>query len=215
MEKVNIYNLIILDESGSMESIKKSTISGFNEVIQTIRELEKEYPEQQQHISFVTFSGLDIRTHLDKAPIRQIREIDERTYRPNSSTPLFDAMGISLMKLKYDLAGQRDCKVLVTILTDGEENSSKEFTGAQIKSMVEELKQLGWTFTYIGANHDVVNIAMSMSITNTMIFSACEEGVKDMFGKEKAARMKFSENIRNKKDTQADFYEEEQNKPKP
>jgi uncharacterized protein YegL len=213
METEKIYNLIILDESGSMQSIKKSTINGFNEVIQTIREVEKQFPEQQHFVSFVTFSGLNIRTHMDKAAVRNIREIDDRTYLPNSSTPLYDAMGISLMKLKYDLAGQKDSKVLVTIITDGEENASHEFSSAQIRGMVEELKQLGWTFTYIGANQDVVNVAMTLSITNTMQFSADETGVGEMFTKEKNARYNYSNKIRNKMDPTIGFYDEEPTKP--
>lgn len=68
--------------------------------------------------------------------------------------------------------------MLVTILTDGEENASEEFNQQLIKSMVDELKETNWTFTYIGANHDVVNTAAAISISNTLAFDADDEGYR-------------------------------------
>lgn len=203
-----VYNLIILDESGSMESIKNATISGFNELVQTIQGLEKQYPEQKHYISLVTFNGLGIKTHLDKQPVSSLSQINEKTYQPNSMTPLYDAMGIHILKLRVDLAGMENVNVLVTILTDGEENASREFSGAQVKKIIEEQKSQGWTFTYIGANQDVEKVAAPISITNIMKFNANEADVKAMFAREKASRSRYSEKIRNKEDLREDFYKE-------
>jgi hypothetical protein len=208
MEKQKVYNLVILDESGSMEVIKNPTISGFNELVQTVKEVEKQYPEQEHYISLVTFNGIGVRTKLDKAPVSELEAVDAKSYQPNSSTPLFDAMGLSIMKLRYDTIEQKNTAILVSIFTDGEENASREFTGQQIRNLVNELKSLGWTFTYIGANHDVEKAAMSVSITNTMTFSADTEGVKKMFIREKSARMNYSQNLRDKKDVAEDYYKE-------
>lgn len=58
--KQKVFNLIILDESGSMQSIKSATISGFNEVVQTIKGMEMQFPEQEHFISLVTFNGIGI-----------------------------------------------------------------------------------------------------------------------------------------------------------
>jgi len=52
-----VYNLIVLDESGSMEEIKNETISGFNEIVQTVKGAEQDFPEQEHFISFITFNG--------------------------------------------------------------------------------------------------------------------------------------------------------------
>ena len=123
----NVYNLIILDESGSMDSIKRPTISGFNEIVQTIKGIEKQYPEQKHFTSLVSFNGFGIKTLLDKKPVSELSQINENTYHPNSSTPLYDAIGLSVLKLRIDLAGTENTSVLVTIFTDGEENSSKEW----------------------------------------------------------------------------------------
>ncbi len=99
--------------------------------------------------------------------------------------------------------------VLVTILTDGQENASREFSGEAIKKMIDELSMKNWTFTYIGANHDVVDFALKISITNTMKFEANEVDMKQMFDKEKRARMNFSQKIRDKKDYKQDFYKDD------
>ena len=67
---------------------------------------------------------------------------------------------------------------LVTVITDGYENASQHWSGPQIKSLVEELRHEGWTFTYIGANQDVEAVAGSMGIRNTLAFEETEEGTK-------------------------------------
>ncbi len=77
-------------------------------------------------------------------------------------------------------------------MTDGEENDSKEFSSSDIKKLVEELKQNRWTFTYIGTDHDVEKIAISLSINNTIVFEKNEADIKKMFMKEKSARANFS-----------------------
>ena len=127
--KHQVHNLIILDESGSMEPIKTTIIQGFNELVQTIQGIEKQFPEQEHFISFVSFNGLGQKLLHFIDPASKLKHIDDKTYKPGASTPLFDAMGFSINKLKQSLQEQSDYNVLVTILTDGEENASKEFSG--------------------------------------------------------------------------------------
>ena len=163
--KHQVHNLIILDESGSMELIKEPIISGFNELVQTIKGIEKDFPEQEHFISLVTFNGRGRKVIHFTEPAAKLETIDSRKYQPNSSTPLYDAMGDSITSLRQALEKQTDYNVLVTILTDGEENASKEYNGDAIKKLVEEMKQSGWTFTYIGTDHDIEKFAMNISIT--------------------------------------------------
>ena len=203
-----VYNLIILDESGSMSSIEKATISGFNEVVQTIKGIEKKFPEQQHFISLVSFNGLGIKTLLDKQAAASLSPIDAKTYHPDSMTPLYDAIALSVLKLKIDVAGIENANVLVTILTDGEENASKEFSHAQVNKIIIEQKNLGWTFTYIGANHDVEKVANSISITNTMVFEADEELLKHTFAKESQSRIMYSMKLHDKVDPRTGYYDE-------
>ena len=208
--KHEVHNLIILDESGSMESIKNTIIQGFNEIVQTVKGIALQYPEQEHLISFFTFNGLGNKTLHFCEPVEKLEQIDEKKYQPDASTPLYDAMGYTLAKLKKELESKTDYNVLVTILTDGEENSSKEFTGSAIKKIVEDLTQRGWTFTYIGTDHDVEKFAASISITNIMHFSKNDVDMEAMFVKEKSARVAYSRKIRSKEDTKTNFYENEE-----
>ena len=212
--KHKVHNLIILDESGSMESIKKTIIQGFNEIVQTVKGIEKEFPEQEHFISLVTFNGFGNKILHFIDPASRLEQIDEKRYQPNASTPLYDAMGFSFAKLRQVVENLTDYNVLVTILTDGEENASKEFTGIAIKKLIEELKLNRWTFTYIGADHDVEKFAASISITNTIHFQKNEANMKAMFARESNSRANYSQKIREKKDTSDDFYKDDDAKTK-
>lgn len=210
METESVYNLIILDESGSMEHIKKPIMDGFNEVVQNIKGIEIKFPEQKHFISFVTFNGIGIKTHQHMEAVKNLKPIDEKSYNPDSMTPLYDAIGLSTLKLKNEIGDKPNTNVLVTILTDGMENASSEFNGEQIYKIISDLKAQGWTFTYIGANHDVEGAALKISITNTMTFTAEEDSVKHMFNMENLARERYSNNLRNKqnKDKDKDYYKD-------
>jgi len=196
--KNKVYNLIILDESGSMESIKSNIISGFNEVIQTIKSMEKKFPEQEHFISFITFNGTGIKTILENQPVKKAAELNEKMYKPNSLTPLFDAIGTGINNLRNKIENEKNCDVLVTILTDGLENASKEYSGKQIKELIEILKMNNWTFTYIGTDHDIDKVAGSISINNTISFNRDEISMKAMFVKESELRMMRCEEISEK-----------------
>ena len=207
-KKHQVHNLIILDESGSMSSIKNTIVQGFNELVQTIQGIEKQFPEQEHFVSFVSFNSLGQKLLHFIDPASKLKQIDDKSYNPDAMTPLFDAMGFSINKLNQSLQGQTDYNVLVTILTDGEENDSKEFSGNDIKKLVEELKQNRWTFTYIGTNHDVEKIAISLSINNTMVFEKNEADIKRMFMKEQNARANYSKKIRFNEDTSSNYFDD-------
>lgn len=211
-KKHQVHNLIILDESGSMGSIKDFIISGFNELVQSIQGIEKQFPEQEHFITFVTFNSAGRKVVHFMDPVAKLNQINGSTYKPNELTPLFDAMGNSITSLRQALEKQSDYNVLVTVLTDGLENASKEYTGNSIKKLVEEMKMAGWTFTYIGTDHDVESIATSISITNVMYFKKDSRGVKEMFEKERNARAMYSHKIRFKENTDNNFYEPDEPK---
>ena len=186
--KTRIFNLIIIDESGSMQSIKKEAIDSVNETIQTIRSAQKKHEGQEHYVSLVTFND-DVKTVYDCVNVDEVKELNAETYRPNRCTALYDAMGISLNALRRNVAGNDN--VLVTIVTDGYENASREYSGKSIKALVDELKAKGWVFAYIGANQDVEKVAASMSITNTMCFDTTHEGTVAMGKKLNKARGRF------------------------
>ncbi len=201
-----VHNLIILDESGSMESIKRPTIQSFNEIIQTAKAMEAQFPEQEHRISFLTFNGAGRSLHLWNQPVAKAAPVDAEKYSPNASTPLYDAMGFAISRLHAELSAVAACNVLVTIFTDGEENASVEWKGSDIKKLVEKLQKNHWTFTYIGTDHDVSTAADRIAISNVLAFAKSEEGLMDMLEQERTARTNYNRKIRNNEDTSKDFY---------
>ena len=219
MEVKNIINLMILDASGSMESIYNQALSGVNETIQTIRMGKKEHPEFEQTLMLASFnSGKNyLNVKYSATPIDEVKEITREDYIACGCTALYDAMGEMISELKRKVTPED--RVLVTVITDGYENASIHWNGPQIKSLVEELRQTGWTFTYIGANQDVEAVAGSMGILNSLAFEETEEGSQKMFASERRSRSRFYDKIHRyiKMDKkclveEADYFDDNKNK---
>ena len=190
--KTRIFNLIIIDESGSMQSIKKAAIDSVNETIQTIRSAQKKHDGQEHFVTLVTFND-EVKSIYECVPVDEVKELTAETYQPDCCTALYDAMGISLNALRKKVAD--DDKVLVTVVTDGYENASKEYCGKAIKALVDELKAKGWVFAYIGANQDVEAVAATISITNVMQFEATPLGTACMSEKVVKGRSRWFDKI--------------------
>lgn len=206
--KTKIFNLIILDESGSMIGIKKEAINNVNESLQTILKAQKENPDQEHYVTFVSFNNRH-KTIWDRIPATEAKTITENDYNPSCSTALYDAMGFSLNELRPNVADND--RVLVTIVTDGMENASREYNGNAIKILVDELKAKGWVFAYMGANHDVEAAAAHISITNIMKFQATAEGTSMMTNRSNNSRerlyRRMSEEDFNSQDANHNFFD--------
>jgi hypothetical protein len=174
-------------------------LSGLNETLQSIQSAQETHKELQNHfVTLVMFNSEHVSTVMNMAPASAIRLLKDKDYQPSATTPLFDAMGNSLSKLRHQLDSEKNNQVLVTIITDGYENASREYSGAMIKQLVEELRVSGWVFTYIGANQDVDAVADSFSIKNKMSFDADAEGVSRMMKKERDSRAEFYRKVSKK-----------------
>ncbi len=210
--KTRIFNLIIIDESGSMQSIKRAAIDSVSETIQTIRSAQKKHEDQEHFVSLVTFND-DVKTVYECVPVDEVKELTAETYQPDCCTALYDAMGISLNALRKKVA--EDDKVLVTVVTDGYENASKEYSGKAIKALVDELKAKNWIFAYIGANQDVEAVAATISITNVLKFEATPLGTATMGARVASARGRLFDRISNlgcsfsSEDANEDFFDED------
>lgn len=184
--KTTVFNLIILDESGSMYDLKKATISGCNETLNVIRAAQKQAGDHQRHlVSIYAFQSGSVpsRYLIKNAPVADVSNLTERDYEPCGCTPLYDAVGMTLSDLEAVAATHEDATAVVTIITDGYENSSTEYTGPKVAKMIEALKEKGWTFNFIGANIDVEKVSATLKIDNTMSWNSDEEGTKEMYSK--------------------------------
>lgn len=188
-DKVRVFNLIILDESGSMMSIYNPALSGVNETLQTIRGAQNEHHDQEHFVTLIAFDSNHYNQIYHNVPADKAVDITDKQYRPSGCTPLYDTMGRSINELRTKTV--KGDVVLVTVITDGYENASREYNGKAIKSLVEEMRKAGWVFTYIGANQDVEAVAESMSINNRMAFSANVQSTKAMFERENMSRKRF------------------------
>ena len=190
--KTQVFNVIILDKSGSMESIRQAAISGFNETLNGIKKAQEKYADTQEHIvSLLTFCECEKKYVFDKVPVAEARSLTMEDYEPCCCTPLYDAMGFTLTSMRNHVKSIEDAVVVVSIITDGLENASKEYTGAAVKQLVEKLKSEGWTFTYMGANQDSVEVAFNLSIRNARNFDYSAQGTMEGMAKDTSTRMNF------------------------
>ena len=166
--KENLTELVfILDRSGSMSGLETDTIGGFNSM------LEKQKKESGE--AFVTTVLFDDKYELlhDRYDIKGVNLLTEKEYYVRGSTALLDAIGITINNIGKALSDtkeeDRPGKVLFVIITDGMENSSREFSYEKVKKMVEHQKsKYAWDFIFLGANIDAIKTANSFGISADM-----------------------------------------------
>lgn len=193
-DKARIYNLIIVDESGSMSHLREATLSGINETIGTIKSAQKEFAETQEHtLTLVTFDSdsnrPDVRIMIDNQSIVEVKEFKD--YMPRGCTPLYDGMGQSLTKLHTAIKGDVDASAVVTVLTDGLENASHEWDAQSLRKLIEQLKEEGWSFSYMGSAHNVKEVIDLLSIENVVEFSHDQLGAAHTWGRERSSRRAY------------------------
>ena len=195
-DKTQIFNLVILDKSGSMSSIREATISGLNETINGVRMAQEKYANEQEHyFTLHTFCSCEQKQVLDCLPIDQVRDLTHEDYQPCCCTPLYDAIGIALNNLKQRTKHLDNYAVVVTIITDGYENASKEYSGKEVARLISDLREEGWAFAYMGADHDVEEVAKSMNITNTRRFDHTADGTTEGMAFDSKKRIEFYDHV--------------------
>ena len=214
-----VYNLIILDESGSMHGLEEASITGVNETLKTIRTAYEEFPDQEQFVTFATFSGEPkyekntCRVKREQMPVASVTDLTSAEYHPDGMTPLWDTMGKLLTELDEQV--EKEDLVLVTIITDGYENSSVRYDAGKIKKLVTKLDEKGWVFTYIGANQDASLAAGEMGIKNFLEYTSDKAGTRRMYERENRMRSRFYRNSRTgtlRQRLQSGYFNEDVNK---
>ena len=150
--------VFILDKSGSMSGLEADTIGGYNSMLS-----KQQAEEGECRITTLLFNNSFHLLH-DRIDLKAVGPITENEYRVGGSTALLDAIGLTVDKIdnaqKNTAEDYRAEKVLVVIITDGEENSSREYSSDKVKMMIERQKnRFGWEFIFLGANIDSVETA--------------------------------------------------------
>lgn len=165
---------VVLDRSGSMMACKAATIEGFNGFLAEQAKL----PGARFSLTQFDSQGID-HLYVDQ-PVEKVKPLDESSYEPRGGTPLYDAVGLSVRKL--DELGPKG-KVVFVIITDGQENDSREFTHKAIFDLVAEKRVAGWEFVFIGANVDAYATSAGLGIAadSTHQYESTPEGTLAAF----------------------------------
>lgn len=152
------YITFVMDETGSMDSLKDEAISGFNKYIDDLKKNLK----GRTNFSLMLFDSTQMRWHVIDKPIKDVPHLNKDTYVPGAMTPLWDAVAEAIILTEEKVRGKKNPKVVLTVLTDGYENASKKYTTKAVKAMIESHKD--WAINFLGANMDAWNVAGEIGI---------------------------------------------------
>ena len=180
--KKNLTELVfILDRSGSMYGLVDDTVGGYNALLAQNRKLEGE-----AMITTVLFNHEVTRIH-DRVPIKRVHDMQAKDFQPSGCTALLDAVGGTITDMervqKILPKSHRAEHVLVAIATDGLENASKEYSYAQVKTMITAAQERGWEFIFMAANIDAAAEAARMGIRadHAMSYAPTPAGASHMY----------------------------------
>ena len=171
--KKTIYHFII-DKSGSMSGMQHQAVEGFNVQVKTLQELKQTYPDQDYTVS-LTFFNENVRDIISNGKVEQLVPMNPKTFLPNGSTALLDAIGKSIYQIKSDFGPallNDEASVVMVIITDGEENASRFYTYHEIARMIKELDETEkWTFSFLGADLDAIHTSQMLNIRRENVIS--------------------------------------------
>jgi uncharacterized protein YegL len=147
---------VILDKSGSMSTKVQDVIGGFNLYLD---ELAKE-SAVDYGFSLTLFDTV-VEMRYKASPLANVAKLDDATYRPSGNTALLDAIGNTVQTVSTDSFD----KIITVIMTDGEENSSREWNLKAIRELIKTKEAAGnWTFVFLGANVDAFEQGANLGV---------------------------------------------------
>jgi hypothetical protein len=178
MTKQNLTDItILLDKSSSMSGSAEKTRNAINEFI-----LGQKTTSGDCNISLYTFSANDrfdkewLKTVWEGLNIKEINELSKESYRPNGNTALYDATGEIIERTGARFAklseNQRPEKVLFVIMTDGEENSSRQYTLSKLKEMINHQEnKYSWNFLFLGADFNTEDQTKELGLDDSRSYN--------------------------------------------
>lgn len=165
-QPLTIYH-IVLDRSGSMDDCLDATLSGFKEQIQTIQSLQKKFPDQQIKMGLTVFNEMVEDLYMNRNP-QQAEPLTRQNYIPSGGTALYDAIYRTAFHIERgikEFGDPENTNVVMVILTDGYENASRKTNLQGVRELITRLEKTGkWTFNFLGATLDAVEVAEKMAI---------------------------------------------------
>jgi hypothetical protein len=154
---------IVLDKSGSMESVRQATIDGFN------RFRHDQLEVGGDALVSLTLFDSTVAEICSAVPLRELTDLDGTAYRPDGTTALYDAVGAAITRIDALIATKvvQPQRVLFAIITDGQENASRTYERAAIFDMVGVHEEAGWSFVFLGANIDSYAAGRSVGVAGT------------------------------------------------
>ena len=177
--KNTVHYALILDQSGSMESLKQVTISSYNEQIDSIRSLMQKHPESEVKVTLCVFND-EPELRMVAAGIDEVVKLNRRNYRPNSCTALYDAMGITMLRMQ-EVIGPDD-KVFLAIFTDGYENASHHYSLADVVHKLDAAREKGWNIRFYCNSLDLEHFRKGLHLNESDMqgITLNEEGIYAM-----------------------------------
>ena len=177
--KANLTEIIcIIDKSGSMRPLTNDVIGGMNKFIADQKALDGE-----ANFTMVLFNSED-ELKYDRVPVQQVEEFSASSYIADGFTAMYDSIGNTLNRIGQILSeideSERPEKVMVCIMTEGEDNKSHMFTPASVKEMIKHQTEVySWEFIFLGANIDVIKAAADIGISKerSIAFASTSKGV--------------------------------------
>lgn len=173
---------VVLDRSGSMQTIRDATIEGFNEFLQGQKAAKGE-----ASLTLAQFDD-EFETVYNDVNLDRVQPLNRETFVPRGLTALYDAIGKTINSVGEELRmlpeRSRPEKVVFVIITDGGENVSREFTYEKITSMIKHQQDVySWEFLFLGANQDAMAVGSSLSIpvANSVTYAVHDHSVKSAF----------------------------------
>jgi Mg-chelatase subunit ChlD len=176
--------VILIDRSGSMQSIAGDVIGGYNQFLRG-----QQANGDDARVTFVQFDSQDPQEVIVAgAPISEVVPLSETTFVPRGGTPLLDATGRLITRISANQVERRNARlpdedILFVTITDGDENQSCEFTLDHIRRLIAEKTEAGWTFAFLSAALDAYGDAQAMGIRAGAIqaFAKDRRGVDQAF----------------------------------
>lgn len=181
MKENLIWIIEVVDESGSMGDIKSDTIGAYNLFIN-----EQKKVEGDALISLVKFNT-KIEKVYENLDIKEVPLLNDGNYIPQSYTRLYDAIGYTIKEVKNKIKAlteeEKPEKVLFVILTDGQENRSKDYNREKVFNKIKKYEAKNWEFIYLGANQDAMEEGgkIGIKMSNSTTWSADSKGVTTAF----------------------------------